>query len=175
VEAFRQAIDRMREDSLRRKLPKVDFVTAHNWNFHPQFLRSVLLNDYGYTMVGSVTLSPEGIPWLREGLYKTSGLQYNYEMPFTAAVPLVWQEQVKGSSDAEKIEWMLVEARANLDYVFFPDEPTIDFMEKYIAHNYINTKTRAIRKRFLESGEWERVGEPLVVTEVERVEMYRKR
>ena len=174
VEAFREAIGRMREDSLRRKLPKVDFVTAHNWNFHPQFLRSVLLNEYGYTAGELVTMSPEGIPWLREGLYKTPSLEYNYEMPFTAAVPLVWQEQVKGANDAEKIEWMLSEARANLDYIFFPDEPTIDFMEKYISHNYINTKTRAIRKRFLESGEWERVGEPLAVTEVERVEMYRK-
>ena len=175
VEAFRQAIDWMRADSLHRKLPKVDFVTAHNWNFHPQFLRNVLLNEYGYTAGELRTISPEGIPWTREGLYKTPDLEYNYEMPFTAAVPLVWQEQVKGASDAEKIEWMLSEARANLDYIFFPDEQTIDFMEKYIGHNYINTKTRAIRKRFLESGEWERVGEPLVVTEVERVEMYRKR
>jgi hypothetical protein len=175
VEAFREAIDRMREDSLRRKLPKVDFVTAHNWNFHPQFLRSVLLNEYGYLSGELRLLSPEGTPWIREGLYRSDSLEYNYEMPFTAAVPLVWQQQVHGATDAEKVEWLLGEARTHLDYIFFPDEPTIDFMEKYISGNYINTKTRAIRKRFLESGEWERMGEPLVVTEVERVEMYRKR
>ena len=174
VEAFRQAIGWMREDSLRRKLPKVDFVTAHNWNFHPQFLRNVLLNEYRYQAGKRWTMSPEGIPWVREGLYKSDSLEYSYEMPFTAAVPLVWREQVQGASDAEKVEWLLNQARINLDYIFLPDEPTIEFMEKYISHNYINTKTRAIRKRFLESGEWERVGVPLVVTDVERVEMYAK-
>jgi hypothetical protein len=175
MEPFREAIDRMREDSLRRKLPKVDFVSAHNWNFHPQFVRSVLLNEYGYSAAERVTISPEGIPWVREGLYKSPDFDYNYIMPFTAEVPLIWQNQVKGSTDAEKIEWLLAEARANLDYIFLPDEPTITFMEKYISHIYINTKTRAIRKRFLESGEWERMGEPLVVTNLERVELYRKR
>jgi hypothetical protein len=173
--AFRQAIDRMRDDSLKRRLPKVDFVTLHNWNFHPQFLRSVLLNDYGYRSSREATFSPEGIPWVREHLYKWKSLEGSYEMPFTAAVPLVWQEQVAGADDAEKIDWLLSEARSKLDYVFIPDEETITFMEKYIAHNFINTKVRAIRKRFLESGEWERLGPPLEVTDVERVEMYKKR
>ncbi len=174
-EAFRQAIDWMRADARAHHLAKVDFVTAHSWNFHPQFLRNMLLNDYGYLFTKRSMISPEGTPWTRENLYQAETFQYNYETPFTAAVPLVWQQQVMGANDAEKIEWLFSEARKQLDYIFLPDEPTITFMEKYIAHSYINTKTRAIRKWFLESGEWERIGEPLVVSELETVEMYAKK
>ena len=82
---------------------------------------------------------------------------------------------VEGPTDAQKIEWLLSEARQQIDYVFIPDETTIAFMEKYIAHNFINTKVRAIRKRFLESGEWEKIGAPLAITDFERVELYAKR
>jgi hypothetical protein len=90
-------------------------------------------------------------------------------------VALVWQEDVEGSTDEEKIEWMLRTARKDIDYIFIPDDATIDFMEKYIAHNFINTKVRAIKKRFLDSGEWETLGTPLAITDFERVQLYSKR
>jgi hypothetical protein len=96
-------------------------------------------------------------------------------VPFAATVPLIWDKVVEGTDDAQKIDWLLSEARSEIDYVFIPDEHTIDFVEKYIAHNLINTKVRAIRKRFLESGEWEKIGPPLAITDFERVELYAKR
>jgi hypothetical protein len=174
IQAIRQGIDWMREDSLRRKLPKVDFVTLHNWNFHVQFVRNVLINEYGYRAMHRSMVSPEGIVWEREWRYIGRHVE-GYDVPFAATVPLIWEREVEGSGDREKIEWLLSEANREIDYVFIPDETTIDFMEKYIAHNFINTKVRAIRKRFLESQEWERIGTPLAITDFERVELYAKR
>lgn len=174
IQAIRQGIDWMREDSLRRKLPRVNFVTVHNWNFHVQFVRNVLINEYGYRAVNRSLVSPEGIPWEREWRYNLGHLE-GYDVPFAATVPLIWEQQVEGTSDAEKIEWLLSLARQEIDYVFIPDETTIDFMEKYISHNLINTKVRAIRKLFLESQEWEKIGTPLAITDFERVELYAKR
>jgi hypothetical protein len=174
IQAIRQGIEWMREDSLRRKLLKVDFVTLHNWNFQVQFVRNVLINEYGYREVRPSMLSPEGVTWMRQHVWDYNRLE-GFDIPFNATVPLIWDKVVEGTGDAQKIEWLLSEARNEIDYVFIPDEATIDFMEKYISHNFINTKVRAIRKRFLESGEWKKIGTPLAITDFERVELYARR
>jgi hypothetical protein len=173
MSAMRQGIDWMHEDALQKKLPRVDFVAIHNWNFHPDFVRNVLINEYGYRASRWSLVSPEGIPW--EPFHVWKHLEASYQLPFTSNVALVWQEDVEGSTDEEKIEWMLRTARKDIDYIFIPDDATIDFMEKYIAHNFINTKVRAIKKRFLDSGEWETLGTPLAITDFERVQLYSKR
>jgi hypothetical protein len=173
MSAFRQGIDWMREDASRKRLPKVDFVAIHNWNFHPDFVRNVLINEYGFRPSRWFLMSPEGIPW--EPFHFWKHWESSYEWPFTANVALVWQEDVAGLTDDEKMEWLVSTAGKDIDYVFIPDDTTIDFMEKYIAHNFINTKTRSIKKRFLDSGEWEELGAPLAITDFERVQLYAKR
>jgi hypothetical protein len=173
INAIRQAIDLMREDALRKKLPRVDFVAFHNWYFHPYFVRNVLINEYGYRASRWSLLSPEGIPWEPYHAWKHS--EASYELLFTASVPLVWQEEVVGATDEEKIDWIYRTALENIDYVFIPDDATIDFMEKYIGGNFINTKTRSIKKRFLDSGDWEKLGSPLAITDFERVQLYTRR
>jgi hypothetical protein len=173
MSAMRQGIDWMREDSLRKKLPRVDFVAFHSWNFHPFFMRNVLINEYGYRSSRWFLVSPEGIPWEPVHVWKHS--EDSYELPFTASDASFWDDDVAGTTDAEKIESAYQTAQKDIDYVFLPDDATIDFMEQYIAHNFINTKVRTIKKRFLDSGEWEKIGTPLAITDFERVQLYTKR
>ena len=172
MSAMRQGIDWMREDSLRKKLPRVDFVTVHNWNYHPDFVRNVLINEYGYRASRWSLMSPEGIPW--EPFHRWSHLEASYQLPFTSNVALVWKVDAAGLTDEEKIDWMVQTAATDIDYVFLPDDATIDFMEKYIAHNFINTKVRRIKMRLLDSGQWEPLGTPLTITDFERVQLYSK-
>ena len=173
MSTLRQGIDWMREDAARKKLTQVDFVAFHNWNYHPSFIRNVLINEYGFRASRSFLVSPEGIRWQPSYVWKHQ--QGTYEGLVTASVALVWQEEVEGATDEEKIDWMVKTAGKDIDYVFLPDDETIDFMEKYIAANFINTKVRAIKKRLLETGEWEKIGPPLAITDFERVQLYTKR
>lgn len=170
---MRQAIDWMREDAARRKLPRADFVTLHNWNFHPDFVRNVLIHEYGYRAARWSLISPEGVPWDSFHVWKHQ--EASYGLPFTANVALIWRGEIPGETDDEKIGWLLATARKDIDYIFIPDDSTIDFMEKYIAHNFINTKVRKVKKAFLESGEWQKIGTPLAITDFERVELYVKK
>ena len=62
---------------------------------------------------------------------------------------------------------MVSAAGTHIDYVFLPDDSTIDFMEKYISANFINTKVRAIKARLLATGDWEKIGTPLAITDFE--------
>jgi hypothetical protein len=173
MSTMRQGIDWMREDSLRKKLPQVDFVSFHNWNYHPSFIRNVLIDEYGYRASRTVLLSPEGIQWMPSRVWKHQ--EGTFEGLVTASVELVWQEEVPGVTDDEKIDWMVGTAGKDIDYVFLPDDRTIDFMEKYISFNFINTKVRTIKKRLLETGEWEKIGTPLAITDFECVQLYTKR
>ena len=173
MKAIRQGIDWMREDALRKNLSRVDFVAFHNWNYHPSFIRNVLINEYGYRPSRLYLVSPEGILWQPSRVWKHQ--EGTFEGLVTASVALVWQEEVDGNTDEEKIDWMVRTAGKDIDYVFLPDEKTIDFMEKYIAANFINTKVRAIKRRLLDTGDWETIGTPLDITDFERVQLYTKR
>ena len=66
-------------------------------------------------------------------------------------------------------------AHNDVDYMLFPDDPTIDVLERVVPYNFINLKVRAIKKRFLESGEWVPLGGLLEITRQERVQIYAKR
>ncbi len=173
MQALRESIDRMRSDAQARNLTRVDYVSIHNWNLQTQFVRNVLLNEYGFKALRWHMLSPEGIPW--QPYRMTRHKETSYELPFAPPVLLDWNDEIPGSSDEEKIEWLYQTAVRDIDYVFMPDDKTIDFMEKYISHIFINTKVRAIKKRFLASGEWEVLGGPLAITDFETVELYIKR
>jgi hypothetical protein len=173
MSALRQGIDWMTEDARQKRLPQADFVSFHNWNYHPSFIRNVLINEYGYRPSRLVLVSPEGIRWQSSRNWKHQ--QGTLEGLVTASVALVWQEEVPGDTDDEKIDWMVTTAGKDIDYVFLPDDKTIDFMEKYIAANFINTKVRAIKKRLLDTGDWEKLGTPLAITDFERVQLYTKR
>jgi hypothetical protein len=177
--ALREAIDRMTLDASQRKLATADFVSLHNWNFHPQFVRNVLINEYGYEASHWSLTSPSGVRWEPYYVWDHPDGAYEWpftmEWPYTAATPLVWRQEVPGENDDEKINWLAQTAIQHIDYIFVPDDATIDFLEKYISNNFVNTKVRAIKKRFLETGAWEMLGLPLEITNVERVEIYRKK
>jgi hypothetical protein len=151
----------------------VDFVSFHNWNYHPSFVRNVLINEYGFRATRALLMSPEGVPW--QPSYHWKHQAGTFEGLVTASVPVVWQEEVEGTTDEEKVAWMVQTAGTHIDYVFLPDDTTIDFMEKYISNNFINTKVRAIKKGLLQTGEWEKLGTPLAITDFERVQLYSNR
>ncbi len=173
MSALRQGIDWMRDDASRKKLSQVDFVAFHNWNYHPSFIRNVFINEYGYRASRAFLMSPEGVRW--QPSYTWKHQEGTFEGMVTASVELVWQEEVEGSTDEEKVAWMVSAAGTHIDYVFLPDDSTIDFMEKYISANFINTKVRAIKARLLATGDWEKIGTPLAITDFERVQLYTNR
>jgi hypothetical protein len=164
IEALKQGIEFMRVDARAKGLKRVGFATSHVWNFHTAYLKNVLIYEYGGEVTDDGVAGRDGILWTTP-----------YENLFGAAVPVQWNQDVAGASDAEKIETLFRLAHEELDYVFFPDQSTIDILERNIRHNYINLKVRAIRKRFLESGEWAPVGGLLEITPEEHVQMYAKR
>ncbi len=160
ISALKTGIELMRHDAQARGAHEISFETAHVWNFEVSYLKNVLLFDFGATADGPAVSTPDGTVWRMP--------EANF---FGAAVPVVWRE-IPGSDDATKVEWLSQAAQRELDYIFLPTPRTIDVLEQHIAHNYINLKVRAIRARFLESGEWRPVGPPISITNEETVQLY---
>jgi hypothetical protein len=163
IEALKEGIELMRADARAKGLRRVRFATAHIWDFNMVYLKNVLIYEYGGDVTDEGVAGPDGILWMTP-----------HDNLFGAAVPVVWKQEVAGSDDAEKIETLFRLAHEDLDYLFFPDEPTIDALERNLPYNYINLKVRAIKKRFLESGEWIPLGALLRITPSERIQMYAK-
>jgi len=173
MSALRQGIDWMIQDAARKGLAQVDFVSFHNWNYHPSFVRNVLINEYGYRAERNFLMSLNGVRW--QPSYRWKRHSGTFEGMVTTNVVRVWDDEFEGTTDEEKIDWLVQAAGRDLDYVFLPDDTTIDFMEKYISNNFINTKVRAIKNRLFETGDWEELGTPLAITDFERVQLYSRR
>jgi hypothetical protein len=156
---LKQAIELMRADAISHGRNRIAFQTAHLWYFNADFIKNVLIYEFGADTDGTYIRTPDGICW-----------ESPYGGQFNAAVPVSWSEII-GKTDAEKIETLFREG-GDLDYIFFPDASTIDILERDLPSNFINLKVRAIKKRFLESGAWLPVGSLLEMSPREHVQMY---
>jgi hypothetical protein len=163
MDALKASIETMRADAESRGLKRVSFLTSHIWNFQTEYLRNVLIYEYGGDAYDGQVVERGGMAWITP-----------HDEAFGAPVPVVWN-QIAGANDAEKIETMFRMAHNDVDYMLFPDDPTIDVLERDVPYNFINLKVRAIKKRFLESGEWVPLGGLLAITRQERVQIYAKR
>ncbi len=161
--ALRRAVDLMRDDTLRGGRTLARFATAHIADFDALGLRSVLVFEFGAAprnnalTYGDVTFRAEDTG------------------QFGPAVRASWDRDVAGRNDEEKLATLVSLASKDLDYVFLPDARSLDWLEKNRAFNFANTKTRALKSRLLATGQWEPLGEPLVASANETVQLYRRR
>lgn len=161
--ALRRAVDLMHDDTLRGGRTLARFATAHIVDFDALGLRSVLVFEYGAAprnnalTYGGVAFRPEDTG------------------AFSTTVPVSWERDVAGRNDEEKLATLVFLASRDLDYIFLPDARSLDWLEKNRAFNFANTKTRAVKTRLLATGQWEPLGEPLVASPNETVQLYRKR
>lgn len=163
MSAIREGIDIMRADAAAKGNKDIRFTTIHLWFYHSAFVRDALIHEYkGRAHPVWVTL-PDGV---RFRAYR--------EDKFAAATKLDWQ-QLPGTTDAEKTEYLLNEARTNVDYIFMPDDRTVDNAEREISHNYANIVLRSVKKRFLESGDWTPLGGMLTISTGETVQVYTRK
>lgn len=92
---------------------------------------------------------------------------------FPVAVPVDWA-RMPGDTDAQKIEQLVQGVSQQADYLIAPTKATIDFHEKVLAWIELNKYTRAIVQQLLQQ-KWEPINEPIRVTSVEEVQVYRNR
>lgn len=161
--ALRRAVDLMHDDTLRGGRTLARFATAHIVDFDALSLRSVLVFEYGAR------------PWNNALTYGGVAFRPEDTAAFSTTVPVSWERDVAGRNDEEKLATLVSLASRDLDYIFLPDERSLDWLEKNRAFNFANTKTRAVKIRLLATGQWEPLGEPLVASPNETVQLYRKR
>ena len=161
--ALRRAVELMHDDTVASGRTLARFATAHIVDFDALALRSVLIFEYG--------AAP------RNNLLTYGGVAFRTEdtNAFGHAVPVRWERDVAGGNDDEKLATLVSLASRDLDYIFLPDARSLDWLEKHRAFNFMNTKTRAMKTRLLATGQWEPLGEPLVASPNETVQLYRKR
>jgi hypothetical protein len=162
--ALKRGIALIRQDARLAGKAEAQFLTAHIVDFQASALRNVLVFEFGATPRRGVFTLPDGLR-----------LRADLEGQFFAAVPMNWENDVPGRTDEEKIRRLVEVANRRVDYFFLPDEASIDWMEKFRANNFINTKMRVLKARLLASGRWQPIGEPLVATAHETVVLYARR
>ncbi len=162
--AFRQAIDLLRSDARRHGLEEARVVSTTIHDFATPFLENTLIYEHGGRPEHGTVVLPDGFR-----------VNFSRQWSFAPVVPLDW-ERIPGGSDEEKFHYLVALASRELDYIFLPDLPTIDYLEQRKAGNFQNLKVRRLRRMLLASGRWEPVGEPIVVTPGEEtLTLYRKR
>ena len=162
--AVRTAIERMHDDALAHGRHTAAFATTHILDVEEEVFRNMLVFDYGVR-------PREG------GQYPYRGVSFSssHNELFTAAVPLIWERGLPGRTDDEKLAALAALAEKDIDYLVIPSEATIDWLERNHPDQFINTKTRELKRRLLASGRWEPLGAPLTASAIETVTLYRKR
>jgi hypothetical protein len=162
MNALKTVVRLLLEDAGSRGKQEVSYACSHVGALQSYALRNVLLYEFGGTPSGAKVTLPGGI--------SLSGANAHL---FQFVVPVEWESQIPGKTDAEKIEALVRIAEEGLDYIVLPDEATLGFLETHLSHNLFNTKTRSFRSRLLASGRWERISGPVPITTHETVLVYR--
>jgi hypothetical protein len=156
-----QGIVQMFDDTRRRNKRELNFTTSHLADFQASMIRNVLYFEFAGEFVRHAIRVQD------------LTVRATHEHLFSPAVPISWHE-IAGRTDEEKYSTLVQVALADLDYIFLPDEPTLDFLEKHKRHNFINVKVRGLKRRLLATGRWKQVGEPIRATPNETVVLYGK-
>ena len=162
---IKQWIERMRTDAAGRgaNLARFTGVFVGNGKTLSLSTLNVLIFDFG----GSIRGGEIEIP---------GGFRFRAEInPFAAGTAWDWDHEIKGRNDEEKIQWLVDSARKSVDYVLLPDDASISFLERAMAHNFINTKVRRFKQVLLATGDWEPLGQPMAGGNNEVAELYRRR
>jgi len=158
--AHRKVIDLMQGDSAQQGKTKITFTTAFSYYLNTESIWNCLIYEYDFVPQKNR---------LRQRKNSISKGRREYE----AAVPVEWND-LQGESSEEKLDELVEDARKNIDYLILPTDLTLGFLETKVSHNYINQFSRAFKTKVLATGLWEPLGEPVVNSTKEVVQIYRK-
>lgn len=83
-----------------------------------------------------------------------------------------WQN-LPGVSDYDKITFITKDAYKNVDYLIIPNTKTIQFLEKYVSHIYVNKYIQKIQNEILSSKQWIQISENIAINPQEEYIVYR--
>jgi hypothetical protein len=153
METLREIIGLMRQSAVASGKKEVFYATSYVGAAQADFIRNVLIYDYGEPPRSGALLRGDRASTL-------------------AIVAQVEWEKVRGANEKEKIKSLVEWTNQSIDYVLVPDEATVNYVERALAGYVFNTKTRAFGKALLESGKWKRLSGPLTLNENEAVYLY---
>lgn len=161
MDGVKDLIERMRLDSSHRQLQTVRYVIPEIGDFHSCAVSNALIYDYG------------GVPHAA-GIQVRSGQTYSFpqEAAFTVSDAGRWSRDIPGRGDEEKLAALFSMAMQESDYLLLPTAETLRFLERSRAYNYINLKTRELKRRLLMTSRWVQLGDPVVISPDESIELY---
>ncbi|PID57592.1 hypothetical protein CSB45_07135 [candidate division KSB3 bacterium] len=159
MKALRQIVDLMKADARSRKDTEISYSTTYvKWGVNAS-IRNILLYEY-------------------QGQYRAKDVVVD-EFSFSSPVkglntdsPAGWKS-VSGESDMEKMNTLLLDANAQLDYIILPTQETARHLENAMKHVKINEFATELRKQFLASGNWIPISGVITVDQDEQVMVYR--
>jgi hypothetical protein len=159
--AHQQLIDNMLKDSQARKVEQIRYGVMHLTDLNSNSLYFTLLFDRVGAKPGLNAVEVEGVEIERVAT-------------FSRPAATDWRI-LSGDSDAEKIDFLVADANARIDYLILPNQATATELQTTAAHNYVNRYLIPLRQRIVDDESWVRIGEPVPTDENEIVEIYRKR
>lgn len=157
--ALRTGIASMEQDARSRGRNQAEFATAH-------------IVDYDVTALTNVMIYELGAVFEDKTLRMPDGLTFRPTYQFTAARPLDRKTKGTAVTEQEKYDYLRNVADQELDYIFLPDGPSIDWMEKNRPFNFANLKVRGFKRTLLATGRWCAIGDPLVASSYETLQLY---
>jgi hypothetical protein len=167
------------EDGLRSYMPAykeavgslVDDARARGW-IHPvrvstvglgglpsMGIENVLVYEFGFRPQGRRRYRGDGL------VYERSGIRY------TPSSPVEW-ETMNAPAEDKIVDWLAKQASEDLAYIYLPDEAALDFLETKVAFNHGNKYARELKRRILATGRWEKITEPVPITDFESYALY---
>lgn len=157
----RTLVERMIADARARKLENAAYVSLASGDFQPCVIENLLIYEFGGSPGQGVRL-PGG-----------PAFEFAHELAFTATDSLLWKVNVPGATEEEKMRSLQTMADESAAYLLLPNEASITWLEAARGYNLINVKLRTLRQRWLASGHWSRLSEPVSVTPTEQIEIYK--
>lgn len=158
--AHNQVIDRLLTNANEHSQEKIRFGVLHLTEFNTNSLYSSLLFD-----------RPDAQP--NQFSVGFDDVQISRIHTFSRPAATDWR-LVKGDSDQQKMEGMLVDAANRIDYLILPDQASAAAIQTSHAHNYINRYVVPLRNQIVNDPAWVNVGAPIPTGYSEVVEIYRR-
>ena len=159
MEAFHEVIAKMVEVSLANQKKEASYGAMHVHLLHPTGLENVIMFD-----------TPGAV--YEKGRFAVEGVTLLSNHTFSKVSPAEWTA-VPGETDEQKLDTLVAQAGAQMDYLLVPEPETAQRLTEQFSHVEINKHAVAIRRKLIESGHWEPMSHPIVGSVGETVVLYR--
>jgi hypothetical protein len=171
---FKAVIELMNQDATRRGLARAEYILPESGDFQCSAFSNVLIYEFGGKRDNADTSYPGGCDKART---LSSGVTFHFPHAkvFSSTDTVLWNLDVPGNTDEEKMGNMVSIAMQSANYLLIPDQPTLDWLEKNLKFNLINLKARELKARLLATGEWVQLGGGFAASDHETIEVYTRR